>query len=121
PLSLIARTADIWPRHLAVVHGDRRYTWSETYARSRKLASALARAGIGRGDTVAAMLSNTPKMVECHFGVPSTGGVLNALNTRLDGEAIAFMLDHGEAKVLITDTEFSPTVKKALALAKVKT
>jgi 3-(methylthio)propionyl---CoA ligase len=120
PLSLIARTADIWPRHLAVVHGDRRYTWSETYARSRKLASALARIGTGRGDTVAAMLSNTPEMVECHFGVPMTGGVLNTLNTRLDGEVIAFMLDHGEAKVLITDTEFSATVKKALALATVK-
>ena len=120
PLSLIARTADIWPQQLAVVHGDRRYTWSETYARSRKLASALARAGIERGDTVAVMLSNTPEMVECHFGVPMTGGVLNALNTRLDGEAIAFMLDHGEAKVLITDTEFAPTMKKALALAKAK-
>jgi fatty-acyl-CoA synthase len=120
PLSLIARTADIWPRQVAVVHGERRYTWAETYARSRKLASALARAGIGRGDTVAAMLSNTPEMIECHFGVPMTGGVLNTLNTRLDGEAIAFMLDHGEAKVLITDTEFAPTVQKALSLAKAK-
>ena len=120
PLSLIARTADIWPRQLAVVYGERRDTWADTYARSRKLASALARAGIGRGDTVAAMLSNTPEMIECHFGVPMTGGVLNTLNTRLDGDAIAFMLDHGEAKVLITDTEFSPTVKKALALAKAK-
>ena len=104
PLSLIARTAEIWPRQLAVVHGERRYTWAETYARSRRLASALARAGVGKGDTVAVMLANTPEMVECHFGVPMTGGVLNTLNTRLDAEAIAFMLDHGEAKVLITDT-----------------
>ncbi|MEP7276935.1 MAG: AMP-binding protein, partial [Betaproteobacteria bacterium] len=95
PLSLIARTADIWPDQLAVVHGKRCYTWAETYARSRQLASALVLAGVGRGDTVAAMLSNTPEMVECHFGVPMTGGVLNTLNTRLDGETIAFMLDHG--------------------------
>jgi fatty-acyl-CoA synthase len=120
PLSLIARTAYIWPERLAVVHGDRRYTWAETYTRSRRLASALARAGIGKGDTVAVMLSNTPEMVECHFGVPMTGGVLNTLNTRLDGEAIAFMLDHGEAKVLITDGEFAPTIDKALAMVKRK-
>jgi fatty-acyl-CoA synthase len=120
PLSLIARTAYIWPERLAVVHGDRRYTWAETYARSRRLASALARAGIGKGDTVAVMLSNTPEMVECHFGVPMTGGVLNTLNTRLDGEAIAFMLEHGEAKVLITDSEFAPTIDKALAMVKRK-
>src|SRR5437899_5073141 len=120
PLSLIARTADIWPQQIAVVHGERRYTWAETYARSRKLASALARAGIGRGDTVAVMLSNTPEMVECHFGVPMTGGVLNTLNTRLDGEAIAFMLEHGEAKFLVTDTEFAPTIEKALATTKGK-
>ena len=76
PLSFIARTAYIWPQQLGVVHGDRRYTWAETYARTRRLASALARAGIGKGDTVAAMLSNTPEMVECHFGVPMTGGAV---------------------------------------------
>ena len=120
PLSLIARTAYIWPERPAVIHGERRYTWAETYARSRRLASALAQRGIGKGDTVAAMLSNTPEMVECHFGVPMTGGVLNTLNTRLDGEAIAFMLEHGEAKVLITDTEFAPTVAEALAAVKRK-
>jgi len=120
PLSLIARTAHIWPERPAVIHGERRYTWAETYARSRRLASALAQRGIGKGDTVAAMLSNTPEMVECHFGVPMTGGVLNTLNTRLDGEAIAFMLEHGEAKVLITDTEFAPTVAEALAAVKRK-
>jgi fatty-acyl-CoA synthase len=115
PLSLIARTADVWPGQVAVVHGVRRYTWAETYARSRRLASALSAAGVGKGDTVAAMLSNTPEMIECHFGVPMTGGVLNTLNTRLDGDTIAFMLGHGEAKVLITDTEFAPTIGKALA------
>src|ERR1700675_457120 len=115
PLSLIARTAYVYPNHPAVVHGDRRYTWAETYARARKLASALAKAGVGTGDTVAMMASNTPEMVEAHFGVPMTGSVLNTLNTRLDADAIAFMLQHGEAKVLITDTEFSPTIAAALA------
>ena len=115
PVSLIARTAHTYPRHLAVVHGGRRYTWAETYARSRRLASALAKKGIGVGDTVALMAANTPEMVEAHFGVPMAGGVLNTLNTRLDAEAIGFMLTHGEARVLITDTEFSPVVEKALA------
>ena len=116
PLSLIARTAYTYPDQLAVVHGDRRYSWTETYARSRRLASALATAGVGVGDTVAMMAANTPEMVEAHFGVPMTGGVLNTLNTRLDAEAIAFMLEHAEAKVLVTDTEFSPVIEKALAL-----
>jgi fatty-acyl-CoA synthase len=120
PLSLIARAAEVWPDHPAVVHGSRRYTWGETYARSRRLASALAKHGIGAGDTVAAMLSNTPEMVEMHFGVPMAGAVLNTLNTRLDAEALAFMLDHGEAKVLVTDTEFAPMIAKALAKAGVK-
>jgi len=115
PLSLIARTAYTYPRHLAVVHGERRYTWAQTYDRCRRLASALAAADIGIGDTVALMAANTPEMFEAHFGVPMTGAVLNTLNTRLDAEAIAFMLQHGEAKVLITDTEFAPTVEAALA------
>ncbi len=116
PLSLIARTAYTYPDAPAVVHGDRRYPWRETYARCRRLGSALARAGIGDGDTVAAMLSNTPEMYEMHFGVAMAGAVLNTLNTRLDAESIAFMLGHGEAKVLVTDTEFSPTVAAALAM-----
>ena len=115
PLSLIARTAYTYPNALAVIHGERRYTWAETYARAKRLASALRRAGVGPGDTVAVMAANTPEMVEAHFGVPMTGGVLNTLNTRLDPEAIAFMFDHGDAKVLITDTEFAPIVKPALA------
>ncbi|MEW6689719.1 MAG: acyl-CoA synthetase [Pseudomonadota bacterium] len=120
PLQFIERAAYVYPQRLAVVHGARRYNWGETYARCRRLASALARRGIGRGDTVAAMLSNTPEMYECHFGVPMTGGVLNTLNTRLDGEAIAFMLAHGEAKVLLTDREFAPTVRNALQRTKQK-
>jgi fatty-acyl-CoA synthase len=115
PLSFLARTAAVWPRRLAVVHGARRYAWAEVDERARRLASALARAGVGRGDTVAAMLANTPEMIEMHFGVPMTGAVLNALNTRLDADAIAFMLDHGGAKVLVTDTEFAPTIRAALA------
>jgi fatty-acyl-CoA synthase len=116
PLSFIDRTASIWPEHTAVIHGARRYSWSETYGRCRRLASTLTRSGIGRGDTVAAMLANTPEMVEMHFGVPMTGAVLNTLNTRLDAQTIAFMLQHAEAKVLVTDTEFAPTIAKALAL-----
>jgi fatty-acyl-CoA synthase len=115
PLSFIARTACIWPERTAVVHGSRRYTWRQTYERARCLASALAHRGVGVGDTVAVMLANTPEMIEAHFGVPMTGGVLNTLNTRLDADAIAFMLAHGEAKVLITDTEFAPTIGAALA------
>ena len=120
PLSFIARTAYTWPQRTAIVHGTRRYTWADAYARSRRLASALAHRGVGVGDTVAAMLANTPEMIECHFGVPMTGGVLNTLNTRLDAETIAFMLAHGEAKVLITDTEFAPTIAAALARLPVK-
>jgi len=120
PLSLIARTAEIWPDHPSVIHGRRRYTWSETYARCRRLASALARRGVGKNDTVAVMLANTPEMVEAHFGVPMAGAVLNTLNTRLDADALAFMLGHGEAKVLLTDTEFAPVIRKALAAAPVQ-
>ena len=116
PLSFIERAAYVYPERWAVIHGRRRYSWRETYARSRRLASALARAGAGEGVTVAAMLNNTPEMFECHFGVPMAGAVLNTLNTRLDPETIAFMLRHGEASVLITDREFSPMVKQALAL-----
>jgi fatty-acyl-CoA synthase len=115
PLSFIARTARVWPDRLAVVHGERRYSWRETYGRCRRLGSALSRCGIGPGDTVAAMLANTPEMIEAHFGVPMTGAVLNALNTRLDAAAIAFMLRHGEARVLITDTEFAPVIEEALS------
>src|SRR5688572_18797244 len=109
PLTFLAWSADVCPERPAVIHGDRRFTWSETYGRCRRLASALAQRGIGRGDTVAAMLSNTPEMYECHFGVPMIGAVLNTLNTRLDADTLAFMLDHGEAQVLITDREFSST------------
>src|SRR5437667_6949155 len=115
PLGFIERAAYAYPSRTSIIHGARRATWAETYARCRRLASALARRGIGVGDTVAAMLANTPEMLECHFGVPMAGAVLNTLNTRLDAEAIAFMLEHGEAKVLIADREFSGTVGRPLA------
>jgi len=114
PLTFVERAAYVYPERTAVVHGARRYTWKETYARCRRLASALAGRGIGVGDTVAVMASNTPEMVECHFGVPMLGAVLNALNTRLDADSIAFMLNHGNAKVLITDREFSGIITRAL-------
>lgn len=115
PLSFLERTASVYPEHVALVHDGRRQTWRETYARCRRLASALARRGIGMGDTVAVMLPNIPEMFEAHFGVPMCGAVLNTLNTRLDAESIAFMLRHGDAKLLITDREFSVTMVKALA------
>jgi 3-(methylthio)propionyl---CoA ligase len=120
PLGFIERAAYVYPDRLAVVHGARRFTWAQTYARCRRLASALAQRGIGLGDTVAAMLANTPEMYECHFGVSMAGAVLNTLNTRLDAEAIAFMLEHGGAKILIADREFSGTVETALASLKSK-
>ncbi|HEX6362814.1 MAG TPA: acyl-CoA synthetase [Albitalea sp.] len=116
PLSFLERAALVYPERTAVVYGARRQSWRDTYARCRRLASALAQRGIGMGDTVAAMLPNVPAMFEAHFGVPMCGAVLNTLNTRLDAEAIAFMLQHGEAKVLLTDREFAPVVGKALAM-----
>src|SRR5204863_6641478 len=118
PLSFLERAAYVYPERPSVIHGESRYTWAQTYARCRRLASALTRRGIGVGDTVAAMLPNTPPMYEAHFGLAMAGAVLSTLNTRLDAEAIAFMLEHGEAKLLITDREFSPTIEAALKLLK---
>lgn len=106
PLSFIERTAAIYPNYPAVVHGSIRRTWEQTYTRCRKLASALAGRGIGKDDTVAVMLPNIPEMLELHFAIPMIGAVINTLNVRLDAEAISFMLQHGEAKVLIADREF---------------
>jgi fatty-acyl-CoA synthase len=120
PLTFLERAASVFPAHPAVIHGQRRWTYAELYARARRLASALAQKGIGRGDTVSVMLANTPAMLEAHYGVPMTGAVLNTLNTRLDAPIIAFTLDHAETKLLITDREFSKIIKEALAHAKVK-
>ena len=120
PLSFLERTASVYPDLPSVIHGRQRYTWRETYARCRRLASALAKRGIGVGDTVAVMLPNIPAIYEAHFGVPMAGAVLNTLNTRLDADAIAFMLEHGEAKLLITDQEFAPVIEKAIAGRKIE-
>jgi fatty-acyl-CoA synthase len=120
PLSLLERSALVFPDHLAIVHGRQRITYRFFYARCRRLGSALARMGIGRSDTVSVMLSNTPPMLEAHFGVPMTGAVLHSINTRLDAAIIAFQLDHCDSKILIYDREFAPVVKEALALANVK-
>lgn len=120
PLSFLERSAAVFPDHVAVIHGNQRIPYRSFYERARRLGSALAKRGIGKGDTVSVMLSNTPPMLEAHYGVPMTKGVLNTLNTRLDAAIIAFSLDHAETKVLITDREFSKTVKEALSLCQVK-
>jgi fatty-acyl-CoA synthase len=116
PLSFLPKAAAVYPDRTAMIHGAWRSTWAETYARCRRLASALVKHGVGPGDTVAVMAPNVPAMYEAHFGVPMTGAVLNTLNIRLDSEAIAFQLTHGEAKVLITDREFSSVIKRALPM-----
>ncbi len=118
PLTFIVRAAAVFPDRPAVIHGTQCYTWSETYARCCRLAAALRRAGIGPGDTVAVMLPNIPAMYELHYGAGMAGAVLNALNIRLDASTIAFMLEHGEARVLFTDKEFSSVIKQALAQVK---
>ncbi len=120
PIGFLDRAARVFPEHIAIIHGSLRRSYVEFYARARRLASALAKRGIKRGDTVSVLLANTPAMLECHYGVPMTQGVLNTLNTRLDAAIIAFSLDHAEAKVVITDREFSKTMKEALSLCKAK-
>ena len=120
PVSFLERTADVFPDRVAIIHGSLRRTYRDFHARSKKLASALVKHGIGRGDTVAVLLANTPAMLECHYGVPMTGAVLNTLNTRLDAAILAFSLDHGEAKIVIVDREFSKVMKEALSQCTVK-
>ena len=121
PLTFLERAATVFPEHTAIIHGPLRRNYAEFYARSRQLASALAQAhGIGRGDTVSALLANTPAMLECHYGVPMCGAVLHSINTRLDAATIAFQLDHALSKVVIVDREFMPLMQEALALADAK-
>jgi fatty-acyl-CoA synthase len=120
PLTFLRRAALVYSESTAIVHGTQRISYAEFYTRSRRLGSALAREGIRKGDTVSVLLSNTPAMLEAHHGVPMTGGVLNALNTRLDAPSIAFMLDHAEAKVFIVDQEFAALATAGLRLAKAK-
>jgi 3-(methylthio)propionyl---CoA ligase len=120
PLSFLERAAQVFPDHTAIIHGRLRRSYAEFYARARRLAGALAKGGIKRSDTVSALLANTPAMLECHYGVPMSGAVLNTINTRLDAAIIAFQLDHADAKVLIADREFGKLAKEALALATAK-
>ena len=114
PLSFITRVKDIYPNYDSLVYGNRSYTWLQTYNRCTKFASALAKKGITKGSTVSIIAANTPELFEAHYSIPMTGGVINTINTRLDAETIAYILDHSDAKLLITDTQFSPTMKKAL-------
>src|SRR5580698_11518648 len=120
PLSFLARAAEIYPDQTAIIHGKRRWSYAEFFVRAKRLASALTRRGIKPGDTVSVVLPNVPAMLEAHYGVAMAGAVLNSINTRLDAAIIAFVLDHGEATVLITDREFSGVVKDAIAACKVK-
>ncbi|HEX3504617.1 MAG TPA: acyl-CoA synthetase [Xanthobacteraceae bacterium] len=120
PLSFLERAAEVYPDQTAIIHGARSWTYDEFFARTKKLASALAKCGIKRGDTVSVVLPNVPAMLEAHYGVAMAGAVLNSINTRLDAAIIAFQLDHGEAKIVITDREYSKVVKAALSLCKVK-
>jgi fatty-acyl-CoA synthase len=115
PLSFLQRAAEVFPERTAIVHGEQRFSYAEFYARSRRLASALRRGGVGPGDTVAALMLNTPPMLEAHYGVPMAGAVLNTINTRLDAGAIAFILGHGEAKAVLVDSELAPVLAEALA------
>src|SRR5262249_4906063 len=107
PLSFLARAATVYPLKTAVIHGERRFAYERFYARCRRRASALTRRDIGVGDTVAVMPPNVPALLEAHYGVPMAGAVLNALNYRLDPRSLAFSLEHGRARLLITDTEFA--------------
>jgi len=116
PLKFLERAASVFPDHIAIVHGPLQRSYAAFYARSRQLASVLAQRGIGRGDTVSALLANTPAMLECHYGVPMSGAVLHSINTRLDAATVAFQLDHALTKVVIVDREFAPLMQEALAL-----
>ena len=115
PVSFLRRAAAVRPEQTAIVHGKRRYSYAQFWQRSQQLGAALAARGIGKGDCVAIMAANTPEMLEAHNGVPLIGAVLNSLNIRLDADTLAFILNHGEAKALLTDREFSPVIKEALA------
>jgi len=116
PLSFISRVKDIYPNYESLVYGNRSYNWLQTYNRSTKFASALIKKGITKGNTVSIIAANTPELFEAHYSIPMTGGVINTINTRLDAETIAYILDHSDAKLLIADTQFSPTVKKAIKI-----
>jgi fatty-acyl-CoA synthase len=120
PITFLERAASVFPTHTAIVHGQLRYNYKEFYDRSRQIASALIKNNIVSGDTVSVLLTNTPAMLECHYGIPMTGAVIHSINTRLDAKTIAFQLDHANAKVFIFDSEFKILAEKALKLSKKK-
>ena len=120
PLSFLQRSAEVYPNRQSIVHGSKSYTWSDTFKRSKQLASALTKKGVGKGDTVAVLCFNTPEIYEAHYGIPMIGAVINTINIRLDVDTISYILEHGEAKVVITDNELSPTMKEVLNKIKTK-
>ena len=120
PLSFLQRSAEVYPNRLSIVHGSKKYTWSDTFKRSKQLASALTKKGVGKGDTVAVLCFNTPEIYEAHYGIPMIGAIINTINIRLDVDTISYILEHGEAKVVITDNELSPTIKDVLNKIKTK-
>ena len=120
PLSFLQRSAEVYPNRLSIIHGSKKYTWSDTFKRSRQLASALTKKGVGKGDTVAVLCFNTPEIYEAHYGIPMIGAIINTINIRLDVDTISYILEHGEAKVVITDNELSPTIKEVLNKIKTK-
>ena len=120
PLSFLQRSAEVYPNRLSIIHGSKKYTWSDTFKRSKQLASALTKKGVGKGDTVAVLCFNTPEIYEAHYGIPMIGAIINTINIRLDVDTISYILEHGEAKVVITDNELSPTIKEVLNKIKTK-
>ena len=120
PLSFLQRSAEVYPNRLSIIHGSKSYTWSDTFKRSKQLASALTKKGVGKGDTVAFLCFNTPEIYEAHYGIPMIGAIINTINIRLDVDTISYILEHGEAKVVITDNELSPTMKEVLNKIKTK-
>ena len=114
PLSFLTRTADLFPDRVAIIYGERRYTWSQSYARMRRFASALVSEGLGKGDTVSVIAANTPEMFEMHFAVPMAGCVLNTINTRLEAETISYILENSDCRLLVVDTAFHQTVEVAI-------
>ena len=120
PLSFLQRSAEVYPNRQSIVHGSKSYTWSDTFKRSKRLASALTKKGVGKGDTVAVLCFNTPEIYEAHYGIPMIGAIINTINIRLDVDTISYILEHGEAKVVITDNELSPTMKEVLNKIKTK-
>ena len=120
PLSFLQRSAEVYPNRQSIVHGSKSYTWSDTFKRSKQLASALTKKGVGKGDTVAVLCFNTPEIYEAHYGIPMIGAIINTINIRLDVDTISYILEHGEAKVVITDNELSPTIKEVLNKIKTK-